>query len=125
MSRMCKRRIVCMVPQNREFHPRRKSREKIVLSVEQVEALRLTDYEGLDQHTAAAKMGISRGTFQRILYLARQKTADGLISGKNILISGGNYTLTECVCSIPVKCRCCRFIHNTGHENNESRSVVK
>jgi uncharacterized protein len=61
------------------------------LKVEELEAVRLVDFEGLEQEDAAAKMGISRRTLARELYSARKKIADALLNGKAIEIKGGFY----------------------------------
>ncbi len=57
------------------------------LELEELEAVRLKDYEGLEQSECAEKMQISRSTFQRILISARKKIADCLIHGKEIIIN--------------------------------------
>ena len=54
---------------------------KITLYRDELEALRLCDLEGLFQEQAGEKMGISRGTIQRILTSARRKTAEALSTG--------------------------------------------
>ncbi len=63
------------------------------LSVEEAEALRLKDLEGLDQQAAAERMGISRPTFQRLLKEARHHVAEALLGGRAIRIEGGHFTL--------------------------------
>jgi predicted DNA-binding protein (UPF0251 family) len=63
------------------------------LSVEGLEAIRLTDGEGLDHEAAAALMGISRQTYGRVLTEARQTIAGALLSGKRLQIGGGNHCL--------------------------------
>jgi predicted DNA-binding protein (UPF0251 family) len=68
--------------------------EEVWMSIEEAEALRLKDLEGLEQEQAAEKMNISRPTFQRILASARQKVADALLNGKAIRIDGGNFEMT-------------------------------
>ncbi len=65
--------------------------EEVLLSLEEVEAIRLKDLEGLEQEEGAQSMKVSRPTFQRILASARQKMADALLHGKSIRIEGGNY----------------------------------
>ena len=69
--------------------------EEIVLSVEEAEAIRLKDLEGLEQKEGAERMNVSRPTFQRVLVSARQKLADALLNGKVIRIEGGNFGLTR------------------------------
>lgn len=67
--------------------------EVVVLTLEEVEALRLVDFEGLEQEEAAEKMGISRKTLWRELQSARRKVADALTNSKAIQIEGGNYKM--------------------------------
>ena len=63
--------------------------EEVELPVEGLEALRLADLEGLDQETAAARMGVSRPTFSRIITAARTAVADALVKGRAIRVQGG------------------------------------
>jgi len=63
-----------------------------ILKLEELEAVRLKDQEGMEQRECAEKMGVSRPTFQRILLSARGKIADSLVKGKPIRIEGGNFT---------------------------------
>lgn len=67
--------------------------ESVVLTVEELEALRLSDLEGLYQEDAAERMDVSRQTFQRVLREARRKTAEALVMGKAVGIEGGDYVL--------------------------------
>ena len=62
-----------------------------VLTMDEFEAIRLKDYEDMEQTKAARKMGISQPTFQRIYESARKKIADALVNGKAIRIEGGHY----------------------------------
>ncbi len=68
--------------------------EEVRMSIEEAEALRLKDLEGLEQEQGAKKMNVSRPTFQRVLASARQKIAYALINGKTIRIDGGNFEMT-------------------------------
>lgn len=61
--------------------------EEVNLSIEELEALRLKDFEGFDQIEAAKKMKTSQSTFQRILFSAHKKIAEALIEGKAIKIN--------------------------------------
>ena len=56
------------------------------LSLDEIEAIRLADYEGLYQEEAAARMKISRQTLGRILNEAHRKVAEALIQGKALKI---------------------------------------
>ncbi|MEM3374465.1 MAG: DUF134 domain-containing protein [Candidatus Woesearchaeota archaeon] len=63
------------------------------LNLEELEAIRLIDYEELEQIKASEKMNISQPTFSRILNEARKKVADAIVNGKAIKIEGGNYKM--------------------------------
>ncbi len=62
-----------------------------LLSVEGMEAIRLSDFEGLDQDSAANLMEVSRQTYGRILSEARSTVANALVTGKALRIGGGIY----------------------------------
>ena len=109
MPRLVKCRRVCQIPDNRLFMPERQSAGKVTLSMEQLEALRLCDLEGLPQDEGAKRMDISRGTFQRILYSARRLTAQALVEGLSIEIAGGNYQLSNSCCAKGLPCQACKF----------------
>ncbi|HIP39706.1 MAG TPA: DUF134 domain-containing protein [Desulfocapsa sulfexigens] len=64
--------------------------EQIELFRDEMEALRLCDRDGLTQEEAGQKMGVSRGTIQRIITLARRKTAKALSEGKAIIFVDGD-----------------------------------
>jgi predicted DNA-binding protein (UPF0251 family)/DNA-directed RNA polymerase subunit N (RpoN/RPB10) len=87
-----------------------------ILKLEELEAIRLKDLEGLEQGECAEKMEVSRPTFQRILISAREKIADSLIRGKMIHIEGGNFTRNIC----PVKCMDCGKEWMESYENLEA-----
>jgi predicted DNA-binding protein (UPF0251 family) len=61
------------------------------LTVEELEALRLVDLEGLEQDQAAIRMGVSRRALWSELDSARRKVAGALVKGSAIAIRGGNY----------------------------------
>jgi len=66
---------------------------EVSMSLEGLEAIRLSDFENLDQETAAGMMEISRHTFGRILANARSIIAEALVTGKALKIEGGVYEL--------------------------------
>ncbi|MGD7652827.1 MAG: DUF134 domain-containing protein [Verrucomicrobiales bacterium] len=66
-----------------------KDLEEEILSLDEFEAVRLSDHEGLAQAAAAELMGISRQTFSRILCKARKTIASCLTEGKAVRIEGG------------------------------------
>lgn len=54
---------------------------------DELEALRLCDMEGLTQEEAGQSMGVSRGTIQRIITVARRKVATALTQGNALIFS--------------------------------------
>ena len=62
---------------------------EIVMTLDEFEAVRLADMEGMYQEQAAGMMGVSRQTFGRIIGVARGKVADALVNGKALAIAGG------------------------------------
>lgn len=99
MPRSKKWRKISFVPESNYFIPmgvKKSELEEIQLKLEEVEAIRLKDIEGMHQVDCAKEMGISRQTFQLILDAARRKTAIALTTGKAINISGGTYTYNIC-----------------------------
>ena len=80
-----KERHVCCQVDAKYFKPRGIPMDElmeVVLSADEVEAIRLADHDGLYQEEAATQMKISRPTFGRILESAHSKIADALINGK-------------------------------------------
>ena len=69
--------------------------EEVILTVDELEALRLKDHKNMEQKHAARKMKISQPTFQRVYDSARKKIADALVKGKALRIEGGNYVFTH------------------------------
>ncbi|PKP54311.1 MAG: hypothetical protein CVT90_01930 [Candidatus Altiarchaeales archaeon HGW-Altiarchaeales-3] len=67
--------------------------ETASLRIEEVEAMRLVDFEGLEQEEAANKMGVSRRTLWKDLKSGRKTVIDALVNGKIIKMHGGNYEL--------------------------------
>ncbi len=119
MARPVKWRRIEHIPAIPFFVPSEKDTQEIpanVLKLEELEAIRLKDMEGLEQNECAERMEVSRPTFQRILLSAREKIADSLCNGKVIHIEGGNYTRNIC----PVRCRSCGKEWMERFENMES-----
>jgi len=61
--------------------------EKILLDDDEMEAIRLSDFEGLYQQECADQMGISRTTFSRIIENAHKKISDALLHRKAIIMN--------------------------------------
>ena len=92
MPRPFKCRRVCGHPRIDYFQPRGvpvNGLEEVKLTVDEFEALRLADWEGLYQEEAAVKMGVSRQTFGNIIGSAHRKLADALVNTKALKIEGG------------------------------------
>ncbi|MCK4420410.1 DUF134 domain-containing protein [candidate division WOR-3 bacterium] len=66
------------------------SEGKVILQLDEYEAVRLSDYLGLSHSGAAEKMGVSRSTFTRLIRKAHKKIGEAISLGKEILIIGGN-----------------------------------
>ncbi len=94
MPRPRLRRRVCRQPGFTYFKPasiRMADLLEVVLRVEEFEALRLNDFEGIGQIESAQKMNISQPTFHRLIISGRKKLADAIVNGKAIRIEGGDY----------------------------------
>lgn len=70
-------------------------KENVVIYYEEYEAIRLNDYEKLNQTEAAAAMGVSRPTFTRIYMKAREKMAKALIEGRRVIVEGGKVQIDD------------------------------
>ena len=85
-------RKIASLPDVRRYLPEGGSAlsiEEVTVSLDELEAVRLADFDGLYQEHAAVKMGVSRQTFGRIIESAHKKIADVLIHGKALKIEGG------------------------------------
>jgi len=67
--------------------------DEVRLTVDEREAIRLSDFMGLSHEEAGSRMGVSRATFGRMIQRARKIVADALINGKAINVEGGNFRL--------------------------------
>ncbi|MDD4700595.1 MAG: DUF134 domain-containing protein, partial [Desulfovibrio sp.] len=85
-------RRVSALPKVNYFKPKgipMSEMDEKVLTLDGLEALRLADYEGLNMDEAAARMGVSRHTFGRLLRRARNCVAVVLVDGLALRIEGG------------------------------------
>ncbi len=122
MVRPTKERRVEHIPEVKFFKPAgvpKRKLSKVNLTIEEVEAIRLKDREGLTQQEAAERMEVSRPTFQRVLTKAREKIAEALIEGKAIRFQGGDYRLAKSQCE-----RCGQKFaphhHGKHHHNHDT-----
>ena len=96
MPRPQRFRKVSFRPESLYFKPRGiplSSLHEVVVGLDELEALRLADFEGMYQDAAATSMGVSRQTFARIVASARRKVAEALIEGKALKLEGGRVAL--------------------------------
>ncbi len=115
MPRPKKERLVRRPPLYTEFKPAgimRSSLKQIILELDELEALRLADYQGMEHSEAAEEMEISRSTFTRLVEKARRKIARFLIEGANLSIEGGNIHFRGNL----IKCYHCGHMFNTGFD---------
>lgn len=118
MPRPTKSRRVAFFPKDTYFIPWKKLKcevDEVLLKVEELEAMRLKDIEGLNQEACADKMQISRQTFQIIIDRARKKVAEALTEGKAIRIAGGHYTTNDCI----FKCMDCGHDYEVNFEQDK------
>ncbi|MDD6022769.1 MAG: DUF134 domain-containing protein [Oscillospiraceae bacterium] len=97
MPRPRKCRQVCHFPQTLAFSPEEQSQEKtpVILAVDEYEAIRLIDKEGLSQEQCGEYMQVARTTVQQIYASARRKLAEVLVEGLPLRIEGGDYQLCD------------------------------
>ncbi|MCK5569509.1 MAG: DUF134 domain-containing protein [Spirochaetes bacterium] len=98
MSRPTKCRRIGFAPDFLYFKPAGvpgNKLEEIALTIDEFEAIRLSDFEGLYHEDAARQMNISRQTFGNTLVSAHKKIADCIVNGKMIKIQGGNIELLK------------------------------
>lgn len=96
MARPPRCRRICFEPEFDSFAPcGRESAQRVLLTVDEFEAVRLVDYEKRTHEQCARQMGISRTTVTEMYERARTKIADCIVNGKTLCISGGNYALCD------------------------------
>lgn len=75
----------------------------ILLTLDELEAIRLVDLEGYTHAQCADRMGVSRTTVSEIYENARYKIADSIVNGKPLDIGGGNYIVCGRGAEVKVK----------------------
>ncbi|MBV5283057.1 MAG: DUF134 domain-containing protein [Paludibacter sp.] len=93
MARPKQDRKICNPPLMQGFKPfgiPRNLLSSVSLQIDEYEAIRLLDYEGMNQDQAAGQMNVSRPTLTRIYEKGRKTIAQALVEGKMITIEGGN-----------------------------------
>lgn len=97
MPRPVKCRRVCDFPGIQDFGPlpSPKREDRIYMTVDEYETIRLMDREGLSQEQCAERMEVARTTVQKVYESARQKLALMLTEGRPLHIEGGQYRLCD------------------------------
>ncbi|HHT27789.1 MAG TPA: DUF134 domain-containing protein [Firmicutes bacterium] len=98
MPRPRKWRRVCSLPDASRFGPLDVDvdvADRIIMTVDEYETIRLIDLEGFTQNECAEQMHVSRTTVQGVYAQARQKLADSLVNGKPLWIEGGDYQICD------------------------------
>ncbi len=72
-----------------------RSLQQIVITVDELEAMRLADFLEMTQEEVAQKMQVSRPTVTRMLSRAHRAVAEALVHGKAICIQGGDYRVGQ------------------------------
>jgi len=113
MPRPRKHKKICEMPKVEAFSPTGAEMQDdiVTMSVEEYEAVRLIDYDGLTQEECAEVMDVARSTIQRIYMDARKKLADCIVDGKKLSIRGGHYTICTAK-SDRTYCRGCNKYRN-------------
>ena len=92
MPRPRKRRHCRRFEGDRVFKPRSipmSQLETLRLGLDELEAMRLCDFEGHEQEAAGERMGVSRGTVQRLLKSGRAKVVRALLDSSALVIEKG------------------------------------
>ncbi|MBN1971438.1 MAG: DUF134 domain-containing protein [Candidatus Delongbacteria bacterium] len=87
----------------------------VLLTIDELEAIRLADFEELYQDNAAKEMGISRQTFGLIIQSAHKKIADAIVNGKVIKLE----RVFDCNCEICGKNNNCNCSNKKTSEEND------
>ena len=94
MPRPVRCRMIDRYPEHWKFAPEAaETDETIQLTLDEYEAIRQIDKNGLTQEQCAGEMGVARTTITAIYESARKKVAEALIDGKTLQIGGGSYRL--------------------------------
>lgn len=89
MPRPRKRRRCRRFDGDRVFKPRSvpmTALAEVRLALDELEAMRLCDLDGLDQEAAGRRMGVSRGTVQRLLQTGRASVLRALVTSSALII---------------------------------------
>jgi len=129
MARPRKCRNIGFKPCCSKFSPDNSNTDntEIMITLDELEAIRLADLELLYQEVAAEKMEVSRQTFGLIIQSAHKKIADALINGRHLIFENVVLQKTQ-----PVGCpkqqnksNCCEQCNRCHTFSDESRNLYK
>ena len=109
MARPKNNRIVHEPPLFTEFKPigiSGRSIEQVLMTLDELESIRLADYRGLSHEEGSEEMEISRSTFTRLIEKARKKVSDFMFEGKALTIDGGNVHFRNNI----IRCKDCGYM---------------
>lgn len=117
MPRPRKARRVCSRPKCTRFGPQDARRQTITMTIDEYEAIRLIDFQGLTQELCAEQMAVARTTVQAIYANARKKLAECIVLEKHLYIDGGDV----CFCENQ-NCDCCKRSCDVSYYGKEEKT---
>ena len=118
MARPIRCRKICNEPAYDRFRPEGiPADEKVNMTVDEYETIRLIDLNKCTHEQCAQQMGISRTTVTEIYESARYKLADSVVNGKVLSISGGNYRFCDGINTICCNRKCKKMGRSTFTDN--------
>ena len=118
----CRKRRICREPDYVIFQSENGLDDVTTLTVDEYEAIRQIDMEGLSQEECAKKMCVARTTAQLIYNSARKKIAESIVLGKSIRIEGGNYILCD---GSPCCENCCKSTQPVNYMQKKGENVMR
>ena len=116
MARPQRFRRICALPAHTVFSPAdRAAGDRVEMSLDEYETIRLIDHEGCTHEQCASVMQISRTTVTEIYAAARRKIADALVEGRPLYIDGGRVR----ICDGRFRCERCYHPGEAGRNPGE------
>lgn len=123
MPRPRKIRKICCIPGKITFGPRGipfDESKLIQMTLDEYEAIRLIDFEGLKQEECAIQMNVARTTIQSIYQEARKKLSMALIQQKWLFVDGGDIEVCDDE-DVSISCEKCRKNQCCKQSSQESK----
>jgi len=126
LARPSRCRKICVEPLYNSFQPREASDNgKVVLTLDEFEAIRLIDFEKKTHQQCAECMEVSRTTVSEIYEKARFKIADCIINGKALFIKGGNYRVCDGSAGLCFGKKCPKYKTDIFKINHKGENLMK